>query len=152
MNPTTPATGPDVQQLLIRRHLRQGWGILLLFVVLGVVLETLLAFKASFYNRADQETWRLMWRLAHGHGTLLGLLHLAFSFSLSHLPERHFPQPARLMSFCLTAASLAIPGGFFLGGLGSNEGDPGIAIVLVPMGAVPLLAALSLLFFKLKSS
>ena len=133
-----PSDSP-ARQRLIRRHLVEGWGALCLFLVLGAVLELLLAFKIDFYVRADQTTVRLMWRLAHGHGTLLGVVHLAFAFSLSCLSERHVPQPAGLLSGFLSAASLLIPGGFFLAGLDVDQGDPGAAVALVPMGAVLLI-------------
>jgi hypothetical protein len=46
------------------------------------------------------------------------------------------------MSKCLTAASVLVPGGFFLGGIAFYSGDPGIGVILVPAGAVLLLAAL----------
>lgn len=137
---------------LVRRHLLEGWGGLFLFGALGAVLETLLAFKVSAYVRADQETVRLMWRLAHGHGTLLALLHLAFAFTLPKLDSAAVPQPAGLISGCFTGASLLIPGGFFLGGLTAIEGDPGPAVAMVPAGAALLLFALGALLFQLRRS
>src|ERR1041384_1548243 len=56
---------------LAQRHFRWGWWCLLLFVGLGVVLETMHAFKVSSYLNVGNETRRLMWTLAHAHGTLL---------------------------------------------------------------------------------
>jgi hypothetical protein len=85
-----------------------------------------------------QETRRFVWRLAHAHGTFLALVHLAFAFSLAHAGER-LP---RLASACLVGASIALPGGFLLGGFGVSGGDPGIGIALVPFGAVLLLVAI----------
>jgi hypothetical protein len=132
----------------MRRHLLEGWGGLTLFISLGAVLEFLLAFKVSLYVRADQETLRLMWRLAHGHGTLLALLHLAFASSLTQLNAKHFPQPAGLISGALSAGTLLIPAGFFLGGVAAQGGDPGPAIALVPAGAVLLIFATVQLFLR----
>jgi hypothetical protein len=42
------------------------------------------------------------------------------------------------------AASLLIPGGFFLGGVVIYAGDPGLGIVLVPVGALLLFTAVFL--------
>ncbi len=141
LSPPSSSESPAIalRTKLIRRHLVEGWGTLTLFVLLGASLEVLLAFKIGFYTRADQTTFRLMWRLAHGHGTLMGLLHFAFAFTLNRLERDDFPQPAGLYSGCLTGATLLIPGGFFLAAQGSAEGDPGVAIALVPVGAVLLL-------------
>lgn len=38
-----------------------------------------------------------------------------------------------------------MPGGFFLGGIAFYSGDPGFGILLVPFGAVLLLAAVFLI-------
>lgn len=140
---------PALGDRLVRRHLLLGWGYLLLYIALGSVLECLLAFKVSFYVRADHEALRLLWRLAHAHGTLLGLLHLAFCFTLPRLRAAAFPQPARTISGCLTAASWLIPGGFFLGGLGASEADPSPAVLLVPCGAALLMLSLGALVVQL---
>lgn len=148
-NPQPPSSDAALGERLVRRHLLQGWGNLLLFTGLGVVLEFLLAFKVSFYVRADHEALRLLWRLAHAHGTLLGLVHLAFAFTLPKLPTTAFPQPSGAISGCLIAASLLIPGGFFLGGWGASEADPSLAVVLVPCGAALFLLALGAIVVQL---
>ena len=64
---------------LARTHFRWGWWSLLVFLTLGLFLESLHAFKAAFYLDASSSTRRLMWTLAHAHGTLLSLVHLAFA-------------------------------------------------------------------------
>ena len=66
-------------QRLVRRHLRFGWWSLATFGLLGLVLETLHGFKVGAYLDVSNETRRLMWTLAHAHGTLLGLVHLGFA-------------------------------------------------------------------------
>jgi hypothetical protein len=63
-----------------------------------------------------------MWTLAHAHGTLLSLVHIAFGFTARTLPEtRALPvaraREQRLASKSLVAASFLLPGGFFLGGI-----------------------------------
>ena len=45
------------------------------------------------------------------------------------------PGPLRQASSALIAASVLLPGGFFLGGIQFYAGDPGIGVVLVPIGA-----------------
>lgn len=136
---------PDALERLIRRHLLEGWGGLLLFTCLGVALECLLAFKTSIYVDVESETRRLMWRLAHAHGTLLSLVHLAAAFSFSRFPLPPSARPFGLCSGCLSGAGLLVPGGFFLAGLSAHDGDPGLSIALVPMGACLLLTAFALL-------
>jgi hypothetical protein len=49
---------------------------------------------------------------------------------------------AKLASSSLVAASVLLPGGFFLGGVAFYGGDPGIGTLLVPVGAVLFLFAL----------
>ena len=121
-----------------RRHFRLGWWSLLVFVCLGIVLEGMLAFKAPWYvNVGDNETHRLMLRLGHAHGTLLSVLNIVFAASLARLS---LPAHARaLASRCLAAATLLVPGGFILGGLSTHGPEPGLGIVLLPVGAILLL-------------
>ncbi|HEB53256.1 MAG TPA: hypothetical protein ENI87_08390 [bacterium] len=119
------------------RHLRYGWLGLFVFVVLGGVLEALHGFKVDWYLAVGNETTRLMWRLAHAHGTFLSLVHVAFAVSIAHA-ER----PALLASRSLLGATIALPGGFLLGAFGADGGDPGLGIALVPLGLVMLLVAI----------
>lgn len=84
-----------------------------------------------------------MWILAHAHGTLLGLLHVAFGATLSILGEGS-QRWRRIASPCLTGASVLLPGGFFLGGTVVYAGDPGVGILLVPIAAVLLFVAVLL--------
>jgi hypothetical protein len=127
-----------------RRHLRFGWWSLLLFATLGLVLESLHGFKVGVYLDVSNETRRLMWTLAHAHGALLSMVHILFGLTVRVMPElgiRNRP----LISRCLIGASIILPGGFFLGGIGSYGGDPGVGVLLVPVGAALLLMAVFLL-------
>lgn len=121
------------------RHVRFGWWSLLVFLVLGIALESLHALKLELYLGAGSETRRLLWTLAHAHGTLLSILNLVFALLLGGMQG----EPARLAlaSRCFLGATLLLPGGFFLGGLGFHEGDPGLGVLLVPAGGVLLVAA-----------
>jgi len=132
----------DPVAALRRRHVRWGWWTLLLFLSLGIALEAMHGFKVSWFLAADNETRRLLLRLAHTHGTLLGLVHLGFAFTLTtaELDARL----AGYASAALRGATLLLPGGFLLGGWVIHAGDPGRAIVLVPIGALLLFVAVLL--------
>ncbi len=116
-----------------RLHLRIGWVALLLSITLGVVLEGLHAVKAPLYLDVGQETRRLMWTLAHAHGTLLALVHLATAATAA-LVGPHVV--SAMASRLLLAGAVLLPLGFFLGGIGVYEGDPGIGVFLAPLGAL----------------
>jgi hypothetical protein len=126
-----------------RRHLRFGWWSLLVFATLGLLLESLHGFKVRAYLDVSNETRRLMWTLAHAHGTLLAVVHIVFGLTIRAVPERNTVHQ-RLISLSLIGASVLLPGGFFLGGIAFYSGDPGLGVLLVPVGAVLLLAAVFL--------
>ncbi len=69
----------SARNTMATNHLRVGWWAILLFVSVGLVLETLHGLKAPFYLDVGNEARRLMWTLAHSHGTLFGLLNVAFA-------------------------------------------------------------------------
>lgn len=132
--PTDSASTPT----LARHHLRLGWWGLGVFVTAGLALEALHAFKVGLYLDVGQETRRLMWRLAHAHGTLLSLVQIAFALSVGRL-DGFAAAPRRLASRCLAGALVLMPAGFALGGLEVHGGDPGLGILLVPPGGILLL-------------
>ena len=122
---------------LARKHVRIGWWSLLVFLTLGIGLETMHGFKVGWYLETANTTRRLMFTLAHAHGVLISLVHLGFGFTLSWKPV--WPGGGkRIASAALTAAVVLIPGGFFLGGVWIYGGDPGLGILLVPLGAICL--------------
>ncbi len=121
-------------------HRRWGWGCLALFALAGLLLESAHGFKLAAF--VDHETRRTMWRLAHAHGALLGLIHLALASQLgdrSGTGERM--RGVGRVSAALRVATICLPGGFALGGAWFYEGDPGLGIALVPLGAVALIYA-----------
>jgi len=134
-----------------RRHLLFGWWSLLLFATLGLALEALHGFKVRAYLDASSETRRLMWTLAHAHGTLLSLVHVAYALTLGGVPSLQPRRPA-LVSGSLIGASVLLPGGFFLGGVHFYAGDPGLGVLLVPVGAGLLLTAVFLIARAASSS
>lgn len=121
----------------IRKTLRTGWLLLAVALPFGVTLEGLHGFKVQAYLAS--ETRREMWRLAHAHGTLLGILCLvSAALAEAHIPESVRP---RVMAMIRWGAVL-MPLGFFLGGVLNSEGDPSLGILLVPVGALLLVVAL----------
>lgn len=138
---------------LIRRHVRTGWWSLAVFGTLGLVLETLHGFKLELYLNVGQETRRLMWTLAHAHGTLLALVQFAFAASIQLVPVSR-PDRLTIISRLLMAAGLLIPAGFFAGGVVTHGSDPGFGILLVPAGAICLIvgAVLAAIRFRAPKS
>jgi hypothetical protein len=118
------------------RHLRHGWWTLFVFLTLGVILETLHGFKIGWYLDANADTRRLMFTLAHAHGTLLGLVNIAVGLTLRAVDGFALDKNA---SRALLWGSLLLPAGFLLGGIIIHEGDPGLGVLLVPVGALMLL-------------
>jgi hypothetical protein len=117
---TAPAKTADPA---IRKTLRTGWLLLAIALPFGVTLEGLHGFKVQAYLASEMR--REMWRLAHAHGTLLGILCLVSAA----IAEAYIAAPIR-------------PLGFFLGGVLNSEGDPSLGILLVPVGALLLVIAL----------
>lgn len=119
---------------MIRRHLRAGWWGLALYVLLGAVLELLHAIKSPVFVDAGRETTRMLLRLAHAHGTLLAVVNIAYALTVKAHPAAARP----LASAALLAALVLLPAGFFLGALWAHGGDPGLGVLLVPVGALAI--------------
>ncbi len=129
---------------LVARHSRFGWWALLAFLSLGLMLEALHGFKIGWYLDVSNETRRLMFTLAHTHGTLFGILNIVFALSLkSGFTFVHIGR-LKLASTCLVWGSLLMPIGFALGGITIYGGDPGIPIILSPIGGLLMLASVGL--------
>ena len=129
-------------EALATRHHRLGWWALFTFATLGLVLESLAGMRVDWYVDANNETRHTMMRLAHAHGSLLAIVNVVFGLSLrarAAWPRR------QVASACLVTATLAIPLGFLLGGVWFYGADPGLGIVLVPLGGITLLVALGLM-------
>ena len=135
---------PEAGATYVRLHLAVGWASLLVFLTLGIVLESMHAFRVQWYLAADEAEWRrLMWTLAHAHGVLIALVHIAFAASVNLLPA--WQGKTRLFaSRSLISAGILMPCGFFLGGLFVYENDPGIGVWLVPAGSLLLFLAVLL--------
>lgn len=123
------------QAAISKRHLVIGWWCLAVFMSLGIVLECLHALEVMQY--LTNETRQMMWRLAHAHGTLLGLLNIAFAVSV----DRFELQAQKIESRLLIVGTVLLPGGFFAGGVTTYASDPGPGVWIVPLGAFAALAA-----------
>jgi hypothetical protein len=137
---------PGVQ--LADRNLGFGWWSLLIFLSLGAILETLQGLKIGWYLDVGNETRRLMFTLAHAHGTLLAVVNIAAGLTARTL-ERFILRPS--VSFALIWAAILLPAGFFLGGIVIYDGDPGLGVWLVPIGAGLLFYSIARIALDLSS-
>jgi hypothetical protein len=126
------------REALARRHLRLGWWALLCFLALGLGLEAMHGFKVGWYLNVSSQTRRLMWTLAHAHGALIALVHVLFGLTLRGRSGEN-ERWARFAAPCLSGALVLLPGGFFLGGVYTYGGDPGLGSLLIPAGGLLLL-------------
>lgn len=125
-------------------NLRAGLLGLVVFTLLGLVLEALHGFKLGFYLDVDNETRRLLWRLAHAHGALLGLVNIGYALLARAWPRLEDGLAGRAL---LTALWL-MPLGFLLGGAFAHAGDPGPAVGLAAAGGVALVYGLGKVAWK----
>jgi hypothetical protein len=117
------------------RNLRFGWWSLLVFLSLGGVLEILHGFKIGWYVDVGSDMRRLMFTLAHAHGTALALVNIAAGLTARSVKAL---TPRASVCFSLIWAGILFPVGFFLGGVVTYGGDPGLGIWLVPIAALLL--------------
>jgi len=136
------ATASD-DDALARKHLWWGWWSLAVFTTLGLVLEGAHGLKLGWYLDLSMATRRLSLTLGHAHGTLLGLVNIAFALSLPR--AKLSATSAARASFALRAATVLMPLGFIVGGGIIYAGDPGLGIVLVPPAAALLVLAMVLI-------
>jgi hypothetical protein len=117
------------------RNLRFGWWSLLVFLSLGGLLEIFHGFKIGWYVDVGNDMRRLMFTLAHAHGTALALVNIAAGLTARSV-EKFVLRPS--VSASLIWAGVLFPLGFFLGGVVTYGGDPGLGIWLVPIAAILL--------------
>jgi hypothetical protein len=134
--PPDPTAGESGD--IATRHYRFGWWSLFLFATVGLVLESMNGLRVAWYVDVANETRRTMFRLAHAHGTLLAIINIVFALCVDSRLGRGLRRPAGV-SVALRAATVLVPAGFFAGGLVFYDGDPGLGIALVPLGALLLL-------------
>jgi hypothetical protein len=113
--------------------IRQGWISLAFWIAFGILIEGLIGFRTPAL--LDDPVRRDMFRLAHAHGALLNLVMLTAAICVRIELIRLSP----LSSLSLRFAVILLPVGFLLGGLWHYSDDPGLGILLVPIGALLLL-------------
>ena len=115
----------------------QGWLSVAFWMSFGLLLESLMAYKSPGY--LDDPQRRELFRLAHAHGSLLGVI-----LVLAAIWARGAgAQLSRLAIMALRLGTAVMPLGFLAAGLWHPESDPGLAIWLVPAGALPLIFGLT---------
>lgn len=113
---------------------RQGWISLALWITFGLLLEGFIGFRTPAL--LDDSVRRELFRLAHAHGTLLSIVLIVAALCA----RLNLIRLGRMGALGLRAAALVLPFGFLLGGLWHFKDDPGIGIVLVPLGVLLFLA------------
>jgi len=106
----------------------QGWLSVALWMMFGLLLEGLLGYKIPDYLEDVQR--RELFRLAHAHGTLLGVILVVAGLWAE---KRAI---ARAAIGALRIGAVVMPVGFALAGVWHPEGDPGLFVWLVPPGAL----------------
>lgn len=119
------------------RHLRLSIGLIALFLASGIWLEAMIGLRAAGW--VDDELRRQFLRLGHAHGGLLGLVNVALAVAMERLAT---PQAwARWIRPAALGGAALVGLGFFVGGLWHGAEDPGPAVLVVPAGAMMLVAS-----------
>lgn len=134
MRPSFPLRSPAVDE---RRHLRAAVGLLAVFLASGIWLEAMIGLRAAGW--VDDLLRREMLRLGHAHGAILSVVNLALSWAMHRL-ETPQPWAGRIRLAALVGAG-SVGVGFFGGGLWHGAADPGPLVLIVPAGAMMLLAS-----------
>jgi hypothetical protein len=119
---------------------RFGWTSLAVWSLFGLALEAAHGFKLAAF--LDDDLRHALLRLAHAHGVVLALAVLAFGGGVAALYGDDPPIRARRTGALLRVGALVLPLGFGLSAIAPHEGDPGFPVLLVPVGAVLLVAGL----------
>lgn len=118
-------------------HLRASLALLALFVASGLWLEANLGLRLS--GVMNDPLRREFLRLGHAHGGVLAIANVVLSYAMGRLGT-----PAswagKIRWASLTGVVL-VSGGFVVGGLTHGPTDPGPAVLVVPAGAICLLAS-----------
>ena len=131
---------------IVDRIAKQGWVSLALWMSVGLLLESLMAYKAPSYLNDLQR--RELFRLAHAHGSALALLLVLVAIWIRTVEVKI----SGLTVFALRFGAGLLPIGFLTAGIWHPEGDPGIAIWLVPVSALALIFGIISLSISKRSS
>jgi len=120
------------------RHLRWSLALAALFLAMGLWLEAMIGLRAAGW--VDDPLRREFLRLGHAHGGLLALLNLGLAWAQVELAT---PEPwARQVRRAAWLGALLVGAGFVGGGLWHGPTDPGPIVLVVPAGALMLVASL----------
>jgi len=119
------------------RHHRLSLALLAIFLASGLWLEAMIGLRAAGW--VDDPLRREFLRLGHAHGGVLALANLAIAWSIGQLatPEAW----AGKIRVGALLGALLVGAGFMAGGLTHGPTDPGPPILVVPAGALLMLAA-----------
>ena len=87
-----------------------------------------------------------------GVGKTACLVHLGLAATARAHPHLATCPKGHIASISLDLASLLLPLGFFLGGLWHYAGDPGLGVLLVPVGGALLVVAALLVLLALRAA
>lgn len=120
------------------RHLRWSIGLLAVFLASGLWLEAMIGLRAAGW--VDDPLRREFLRLGHAHGGSLALVNVGLAWALARLetPEAW----AGKIRTATWIGALLVGAGFMAGGLTHGPTDPGPPVLVVPAGALLLLAGL----------
>src|ERR1700730_1740994 len=114
-----------------RQAMFQGWLSIAVWMGFGLLLEGFLGYKIPAYLQDQQR--RELFRLAHTHGTFLGLVLVVATVVI----QRANISPPRAARAAIRLGTGLMPLGFLIAGLWHSEADPGPAIWLVsPAGRI----------------
>jgi hypothetical protein len=131
MKATTNSQGDSLHRAVwARQAMFQAWLSIAIWMGFGLLLEGFLGYKVPIYLQDQQR--RELFRLAHTHGTFLGLVLLAAAVVIQRLNI----SPPRAARVAIRLGTGLMPLGFLVAGVWHSEGDPGMAIWLVPPAAL----------------
>lgn len=119
------------------RHLRLSVACVAVFLAAGLWLEAMIGLRAAGW--LDDPLRREMLRLGHAHGAILGVVNLALGWVMFRLQTPQGWAPRIRLAAWLGA--VCVGAGFFGGGLWHGPSDPGPLVLIVPAGAMMLLAS-----------
>jgi peptidoglycan/LPS O-acetylase OafA/YrhL len=125
-----PTVSPDA-------HLRVALAMAAAFLAMGLWLEAMIGLRAAGW--VDDPLRREFLRLGHAHGGVLSLLNIALAWGMVRLktPEAW----ARRIRPAAVVGALLVALGFIGGALWHGPTDPGPLVLVVPAGAMMLVAS-----------
>jgi len=119
-------------------HLRASLWSLAAFLAMGMWLEAMFGLRVA--GVLDDPIRREFLRLGHAHGGLLALVNVGIAWALERLQT---PQAwAVRIRLAAWVGALLVGLGFVGGGLWHGPTDPGPLVLMVPAGALMLVASL----------